>query len=286
MATTEFPTTLEYTITTDPPAVTAIVSGDMAADITPPEFVGEGFFFEFWGEVDAALPIATLSSTFHKGWSADIQLPKLAIIANWARGMSLNAVLPKVTMVSAFGVENSWSLAVELPVIQIGGAFYAYDATSHTAFCLNPVNNAHTDYTDYALTSFCRLNGVYLGTASDGIHSLGGDTDGVNEDQIDASARFGVVDEGESRLRRADSAYLNLRHNGDINVTMDYDESERDISLIDFDFHVDGDGLHTRRAKFSRAGEGRNLQLGLENVSGSDFEITDVEVVTVTLSRR
>lgn len=235
--------------------------------------------------LDIVVVKPTFEATFSSGWRVDATLPPIKFESAWARRWNLDVKLPKATFEAAFTARIDWNLDVTLPVVQIGAFFYALDTTGddNIAFVLNPSNLAHAEYTNYGFTSFCKFNDEYLGCDTSGISRLSGDDD--DSLPINSRVLFGTVDDGRSVLSRVDSAYFNLRHNGSINALMKYNEQEEDIYEMDFVPSVDPEGIHTRRAKFSRGVEGRNLQAGFENVSGADFEITEIEVVTVTLSR-
>jgi hypothetical protein len=233
-------------------------------------------------DIDVPRAIA-FEASFKPGWQLDVTLPVVTLEALLARPWKLDVVLPKADFEALFVPRISWSLDVTLPVIYFEGSYYALDLTNNVAFCLNPANRAHADYTNYGFTSFCKFNGEYLGTDAAGISRLSGDDD--DTDPINSRVLFGVVDDGSSVLSRVDSAFFNLRHDGAINALMKYEEQEEDYFEVDYDSAIDPPGIHTRRAKFSRGVEGRNLQAGFENVSGADFEITEIEVITVPLSR-
>ena len=235
--------------------------------------------------LDIVIPKVVVSddSGYRAGWSLDISLPPIRIESALARKWSIDQVMPMAQIDAAVYARIEWALDIELPVVYIEGNFYAIDATSNIAFCLNPSNRAHSDYTNYGFSSFCKFSGEYLGCDAAGISRLSGENDDATP--IDSRVLFGVVDDGSSVLSRVDSAIVNLRHDGDMDILMQYDEREINASRVDFDPMIDPAGIHTRRAKFSRGGEGRNLQLGFENASGADFEITEIEVITVPLSR-
>ena len=233
--------------------------------------------------LDVALPRVAFESTYITGWSLDATLPRVEFVAALARPWKLDAILPKAQFEALVVPQITWSLDVTLPVAYFEGSYYALDLANNVAFCLNPANSAHADYTNYGFTSFCKFNGEYLGTDASGISRLSGEDDDAAP--IASRVLFGVVDDGSSVLSRVDSAFFNLRHDGAINALMKYEEQEEDYFELDYDPLVDPTGIHTRRAKFSRGVRGRNLQAGFENVSGADFEITDLEVITVPDSR-
>jgi len=236
-----------------------------------------------WGLV-ATLPVMTLEAAYKTGWKLDAEVRLVPRLSSSSRQKwRMAGELPVAVMSAVFSHGNTWSLDATLPVVEMEGYFYLIDADSQTAFCLNPMNRAHAEYTNFAFNSFCEFNGAFLGLDSIGIYTLTGEDDAGTP--IDSSLRFGPVDEDSSKQKRVDSVYLNLRHDGEINVLMKYDEMEEDVSVIDHDPTIDPVGIYTRRAKFSRGARGRNLQVGIENVSGADFEIVDLLVVTVPLSR-
>jgi hypothetical protein len=213
----------------------------------------------------------------------NVSLPPIRVEAALARKWVLDQKLPAIEFSGAISTVISWNLDEELPVVYLNGSYYALDLNDSVAFVLNPSNKAHSDYTNFGFTSFCNFNGEYLGCDGSGISRLAGDND--DADPIDSRVLFGVVDDDSSVLSTVASAFLNLRHDGAMNALMVYDEREENVFELDFNQGEDPVGIHTRRAKFSRGVEGRNIQAGFENVSGADFEITDIEVITVPQSR-
>jgi hypothetical protein len=237
---------------------------------------------DFGWHVTLSLPAMQATGTVIRGGAFDaaLVLPSLrsagAIRPAWAGSMSLPGLAAAGEMVE----EIVWDVALALPAIAAQSAWVLPIGATFDVWAVNTRTLGHSTYTNFPFTSLFRFAGNYYGCAADGIYLLEGDDD--QGTAIAASTLHGISELGTEHLKRVDSAYLNVRSDGDLKVTFKVDETEERIySVAD-----PGDGLHTVRCKFGRGLDGRNWQFGVRNASGSRFTLSQMQVSTVKLSRR
>lgn len=255
---------------------------EFAVDVPELESVFEGVentFFNFQVSFPIAvsftgedLQIATFS----------VDLPMFAAEFTSPFGETLNIVLPMLESAFTETDQGYADFSAVLPMLfsEFSGGVLLLE--SFEVVCVNARSKAHSTYTNFPFNSFARFNGVDLGCSSAGIHTLGGDLD--ETENIDAELWFGLSDCGTSNKKRVDSVWLRVRRNGALDVKLKYDEVVEVIDRVPN--YSTSDGVQTVRSKGARGAEGNFIQVGVANVDGSDFELPDMEMDTVTLSGR
>jgi hypothetical protein len=263
---------------------------DLATVVPAPVQYGE------WGNVygETIVPAVEMEAEWVVGnvGSADMIVPPLSIDVFWKRDGSAVQVVPAVVMSARGETQILWQAEMIVPppnMNAFGGTTIfsgigSSDSDDYVALSINPKVTAHATYSHFPFTAIRRYGDAYLAAAADGIYLLGGtDDDGV---PIETDLLFGGTDFGSAHQHSVDSVFLNLRHEGDLLVYCVFDEEERDETEIDY-LYTDPSGLHTRRAKFSSRGvRGRTIQVGLSNIGGATFEVTDLEVVFIQRKRK
>lgn len=137
-------------------------------------------------------------------------------------------------------------------------------------------------YTNYGFNSlFKGSDGFYYGCNSSGIFRLTGKND--NGSQIAASVVSGISDFNQRLQKHLPDAYLALRNEGSMELSITTDEATRRTYPISA---RDGQqGLHTKRCKLARGIKGRNVQIEIRNVAGSSFDLQGVDLITEPTSR-
>lgn len=145
---------------------------------------------------------------------------------------------------------------------------------------INTSNLALTKYSGYNFNSFAQVGERYLGAGSDGIYLLSGDDDAGTA--IDASARTAMFDFGADFKKRVPRAYLGIRGDGDVYLkTITNEEEENWYRVQDVK-----QSFQNRRVKMGRGVESTAWQFELENVDGAYFELHDMTLIPVILTRR
>lgn len=168
-------------------------------------------------------------------------------------------------------------LLSEKVTVKIG---YNANDGSWVGWVLNTQNSAVTNYAGWSFNSFAMINGVPVGASSTGLCTLGGATD--NALPINAAVTFAKSDMGDSRLKRVQNAYIGVRTGGELYFITNTDDGiQRVYSLVS-----NAPGVHTERVQMARGVKSRYWQFSLQNVSGADFRIDELELIPVVLSRR
>ncbi|MDX9893853.1 MAG: hypothetical protein RBS34_00305 [Desulfofustis sp.] len=139
---------------------------------------------------------------------------------------------------------------------------------------------APAQYTNYAFDSMCQHpDGFYLGANENGLFLLDGVDD--NGTAIEASFTLPLDDLGSHMHKRLRFLYLGLEGNGDVLVTVSFDELD-DTHEITFSIPQEHQQTGLMRP-VSRAVFGRYLRLKVENVNGSVFALDSIDVVPIGL---
>jgi hypothetical protein len=207
------------------------------------------------GRLDGTFPALTgeLSGTVQATGRADITLPALEVL--WG---ILDGYLP--------------GLSGEL-------AQTAITVQDYTAWVMNMKTGAISRYPAYAFNFLCRWHdGNYI-VREDGIYLIGGEYD--IDQPIEAGFTLPSTDMGVSTEKIAPRLYMQGRMDGQFAVTTMADELDpvRSVSII-----RPGVGYH--RCKLPRGIRGTHLEFDVDNVSGADFEIEQVDVLVADTGRK
>lgn len=150
-----------------------------------------------------------------------------------------------------------------------------------SALALQTRLQAVTRYTNSGFNSYARLGEVVLAAGPTGIFALEGDTD--LEQPIAARVAGGVSDWGEVQTKRVLGAYVGLRADGMLDLTLITDEHHEYLyRLVPRNLDV----LHPARVKTGRGIDGRYWQWQLDNVDGADFTVESLALEVQPLGRR
>jgi hypothetical protein len=138
-----------------------------------------------------------------------------------------------------------------------------------------------TRYTNYNFASMCEFAGMYFGAADDGLWLMEGTTDGGQF--IDAWIRTGPQATAAGQVYNIPEAFIGLRADGDMTLTVVDNEEHTNTYLVRAPSDT---AIKETRVKLGRGILAQYMDLLLENVEGSDFEIDQVIYRPVVLSRR
>jgi len=152
---------------------------------------------------------------------------------------------------------------------------------------LNPINGAHSRYTNYIFNSFFKYKDNHYGANNLGIFQLTGDIDysGVTtlESDIDSFIITPTSDYDKRQKKAIDSFFIHSRAAGEllIDIIVDEDNIIEDIP-VRYDNRV---GLHRKRAKIPKGVQGTDFRFKIKNIDSSYFNIFNAEVSVKTLKR-
>lgn len=149
----------------------------------------------------------------------------------------------------------------------------------YVAWIMNISNSSVSKYPDFAFDFACRWRGNNYVVRSDGVYLFGGELD--SGQPIDAGFTLPPTDMGISTEKISPRLYLQGRLDGQFAVTSQADEKDpvRSVSVI-----RPGTGYY--RCKLPRGIRGTYLEFDVDNVSGSDFEIEQVDALVADTGRK
>lgn len=158
------------------------------------------------------------------------------------------------------------------------------DNEDYIVWAVHPQYPAATEYENYEFNSFAQVGSTYLGAAYDGIYELSGSNDaGAN---IAAVVRTGLLDFGASQLKQVTRAYLGYTSDNRLILktiaTDGGQKTERWYELRD----KTADDIREARIKLGKGVKSRYWQFELINTDGGDFEIDQLQLLPLMLSRR
>lgn len=169
--------------------------------------------------------------------------------------------------------------------LDVSGTGSAADVNGYVC---NMSTGAHGEYTNFAFNSLANIGGVIYGCLPTRVHSLTGTTD--NGTAIGASCLTGFIStapETQDRMKNIDLAWINARlHTTPIKFRTRNDEAT-DRLYPAYPSTAANAGMSPIKIRDIAKGlRGRNWQIGIENVSGNDFEVSDIDVKLNILQRR
>lgn len=219
------------------------------------------------------------------GISAELSLPSIAGID--AEIFVHNLVEGVITLPSLLSIEMEVGQACTidaeftLPHVELDADVHVALAELFETWVINAVTFAHAQYDNYSFNSYVELNGVYCGLNSTGIHALTGNTD--NGTAISASATWGKVNLGTDMQKLIDGGYLHCRMSDALVVGLVADGGTR------YPYVATDSGMpdiHAERWKSCKGVKGVFYQPDVANVYGADFDISQLDLNVVPLSRR
>lgn len=153
-------------------------------------------------------------------------------------------------------------------------------ADDRLTLCLSLGQSAPSQFGNYNFRGMCKFGEVLLGGNEDGMFVLdNGNTDAAAK--IDAHIRTGPTDFGAEEEKRLRRAYVSLRSDGRMKMSVSADGKE-DVSQEITPHNTSLDMIH-QKVTGGRDIRGKYLDLKLENVDGADFTINEVKAVLVVL---
>lgn len=165
--------------------------------------------------------------------------------------------------------------------LSLGACALAEIAEVYAAWLLNLRSRGHAQYSNYPFNSLFLLDGRYYGISANGIEELTGGED--NGASIGFSLETGNHDFGTYTQKRLTDALLLLRTEGDMEVSTVHGDTE-DVST--YSLASDGNAwLHERRRKLAKGSRATTWSVGLKNVAGADFSLSEMTLLIEPLDK-
>ncbi len=162
-------------------------------------------------------------------------------------------------------------------VLKIGGEEYY-------AWALNTQNLAPSQYTNYSFNSMAKFGTTYLGAKDDGIYELVGADDAGSD--IDAVIKTGLLDFGSAKLKTVPECYLGYTATGRLVVkTITTTGGQKQQNWYEL-AATTADAAREGRIKIGRGLRARYWQFELVNMDGADFELDQLQMRPMILTRR
>lgn len=246
-----------------------------------------------FGDVIFGAPVGELADSVA---FSDSSVSLAMYLATLLDSFSIAAELTKSAAIFAFlsdTVQFDDTLSVQQQILQalhdgieFGITLFTGDDT-YTAWVMTTETRAMRHYSNFAFNSYAHFGGKLIAAKDDGIYVLEGDTDAGQA--INASVRTGLLDLGSRQLKRVTRAYMGYTAKGTLalRVTITSPQGKK----IDYTYRM----VKTAGAEAPRETRviiGKGLQsvywaFELDNsLDGEDFELHDVTVLPVILSRK
>jgi hypothetical protein len=194
--------------------------------------------------------------------------------------LSLRALRPVLLLAGGSSATFPVSFVSGRPVLVLVGSVPLNE--TYQAWVMNTQTTGHAQYENFGFKAFAKHQGKYYGCNASGIFELTGTLDhGV---KIDARILTGISNLGAEGLKYVPDAYLKVRGEGTLELSIITGETQR----VDYavDYREGQQGVHTKRCKLAKGVIGEHWQAEIRNVSGGDFDIAVLELVTVPTRRR
>ncbi|SEE00088.1 hypothetical protein [Pseudomonas anguilliseptica] len=215
-----------------------------------------------WSSIETALLLIAMESLDVSGQASIVMVLELA-------GMDSLGV----------GEHASFGSIVELLAMeQVAVMSHASSARQQALqYAVNYMTGALTSYQDFDFAGFTHSGGRAFAWNANGLYRLGADRD--NGEVINALVDFGATDYGDSHVKRAETAFVGVRTDGECYVRLTADDDiERVYRLIG--------GGNQKRSLLAKGVSSRYWNVRLELTSASFATLDSVELEVGVTQRR
>jgi hypothetical protein len=154
-----------------------------------------------------------------------------------------------------------------------------------SGFVMNTENRAVSEYSNYPFNSFGEMGGSYYGASPEGIYILEGDDD--DGDPIEARVRTAVINLLRGKMARVPSAYVGYTSDGTVvlKVVVTSEQGAKEEYWYEMK-PQNADAPREGRVKVGKGLKSVYWEFELVNKAGADFELENVQLYFVPLSRR
>lgn len=267
-------------------SLTGDFGGNLVAEL-PAVTLSSEVYIGSGGVLALDLPAVKLSSNMISGnqGTLDLSVPAVALEVEYYVAGYLSKEVPATTISADGGPLGVWEFTREVPAVVLSAyGLEVVDTTStdYEVWVVNSETRMHANYTNWNANSYGRFNGVDIVSNDSGLHEITGtDDEGTN---IDGKIYWAPSDFGSQMQKRIDYIVANVRGAEEFNIVLWVDETEKRI--INKNVLASVEGLHRTRILVPLGIRGQVWKIGLENVNGSEFEVTELEAVTIDSKRR
>ena len=190
---------------------------------------------------------------------------------------------PDIELSASGEILIGWNITGSADVVAISaeGMAEAYNVEgTFDILVLNTKTNALTKYSNFGFNSFCKFKSTYLGTKGASIYKLEGSLDDTSE--IDAHITTPSIDISDNIMRALIDMIIVGRSSGKIISTITWDEKYISKDVISNLRKTVGEN----RLPLPKGMRGRVYSFKLENVDGSDFDLSSVRLMGSNLSKK
>lgn len=157
------------------------------------------------------------------------------------------------------------------------------DGEVYAAMVANPATLGVSRYDNFPFNSMAYAYGKYYAVSDDGVYELAGDND--DGTAIAARIKTGLSNFGERRMKRINDVFLGVLKSGDLVLKVTADEAGARTEAW---YRVDNDygDASNHRVKVGKGLKGIYWGLELVNVEGADFDLDNVQLYPLVLSRK
>lgn len=255
-----------------------VVTMTVAEAVTALALVSTGYGFDVIETADASDAasqyVTMLASLLEEATATDTPTEGLSITVTaqeTAAGMDSTETLATL-------LENLTEDAVGAVTLRLGDDVF-------TGWLLNAEENAVSEFQHYDFNSFCQLRGEYFAAGADGIYRLGGTSDAG--EAIVGYLKTGLLDFGSSLQKRMDSAWLAVATDGTVRLKV----VTSDQGVVEETWYeaisTDGGAMAENvRLKIGKGLKSRHWQFELVVENATEFELEEMQLVPLILSRR
>jgi len=226
------------------------------------------------GTMSITLPRDIMVSTgrLHGVGSIAMTMPLYKVLATGLTGQvgSLGIDLPDITITVRSSSMGNMVLDITMPILLLDNyGVYQPVSVSYKGVVINTMNMSVTEYEGFQFNSMGSLLGHDIGVNENGIYIVRG-----NNNLSESSILSGNYDMGGANLNYPRNAWLTMRSDGRLTMTVVMDEGDK------YEYDVTGlsDAIHEERVKFGKGLKGRVISIGLKNSEGADFDISKLAI--------
>jgi len=214
----------------------------------------------------------------------NISFPALETLFTGQRASTFQIEFPLVESLFRAAIQSTGTFAIEFPLFGVENWIAAGPPASadYAVWVHHRGAATHSIYTQWPVDSLVRFNGRTLAALPDGIYELAKGKDVATD--VEASVLWAPSQLGTPHQKTLDAIFVAARRSGSIRIVAVCDETEKRKYTLDVPATRPGVGKN--RTLPGRGLQGSYWQIGFENVDGSDFAVSEMEVLTVPLSRR
>lgn len=146
-----------------------------------------------------------------------------------------------------------------------------------TTWAINTRTRSVTQYSNWAFNGFANVGHKYLGSASDGLYEIGGNTD--NGTNIVARIKGGFAQFAGSHLASLKAVYLGMRGTGQLVMNIETADGRT------YTYQTVQQNMNTTRIRVGKGLRARYYSFELVT-AGQDFDLDSVEFIPLAAQRR